>query len=73
MTKKRVVSIQELATILNTSVPTLYRWHQNGDIPIEKRKFGRSVGYLAKDVDAWLNGDLDQQETENTTEEKGSN
>ena len=74
MQKNKIIKPKELAEQLSISIATLYRWHANGTIPIEKIQVGpRSVGYRQSDVNAWINGDLDQNEAEIQTEEQGSN
>lgn len=55
----------EVAQILNISLQSLYRWHQEGRVPIEKKRLGpNSVGYKASDVAQWINGELEAEADE---------
>jgi len=41
--------------MLGISIPTLFRWHAEGHIPIQKVRFGKAaVGYRLSDVERWL-------------------
>jgi excisionase family DNA binding protein len=58
----QIMRPRELCKALNISISTLYRWHSDGDMPIKKIKFGRGVvGYRRSDVEAWLNGELEEE------------
>lgn len=56
MKELQIIRPKQLCTILSISIPTLYRWHAEGKMPIEKIKFGPNcVGYRRSDVEKWLN------------------
>ena len=56
MDNLQIIRVKELCSLLKISVPTLYRWHANGDIPLNKIKYGKNiVGYRRADVEEWLN------------------
>lgn len=60
----QIIRVKELCSLLKISVPTLYRWHANGDIPLKKIRFGKNiVGYRKADVENWLN-EIEEAETE---------
>ena len=62
MKSLQILRPQELCKLLGISIPTLYRWEQQGHIPIKKIRFGKSaVGYRLADVERWLK---DSQEAE---------
>ena len=55
MENLQILRPQQLAKLLNISIPTLYRWHAEGHIPIQKVRFGKAaVGYRLSDVEKWL-------------------
>jgi|AntRauTorcE11898_2_1112593.scaffolds.fasta_scaffold05917_4 predicted DNA-binding transcriptional regulator AlpA len=55
----QIIRPRQLAELLDVHLSTLYRWHDEDNIPIKKRQFGpKAVGYLQSDVEKWLNGDL---------------
>jgi len=59
----QILTVKETCRILNCSVPTIYRWCNDGTLPIPKLKLGpNKVGFRKSDLKAWLNGKL---ETEN--------
>ncbi len=54
----RIIRVKELCSLLDISIATLYRWDAEGELPIEKIKFGPNcVGFRYKEVEKWLNGD----------------
>lgn len=59
----QILRPQQLCKILGISIPTLYRWHQEGHIPIQKVRFGKAaVGYRQSDVEKWLSDSQRQPE-----------
>ena len=51
----QILRPKELCELLNISIQTLYRWHSEGHMPIEKVRFGKAaVGYRLSDVEKWL-------------------
>lgn len=60
----QIIRVKELCSLLKISVATLYRWHANGDIPLNKIKYGKNiVGYRRIDVEKWLQ-EREESETE---------
>lgn len=50
---------KKAAQLLGIHLSTLYRWHEEGRVPIEKRELGPgTVGYNRDDFLAWMNGDV---------------
>jgi len=63
MNDLQIIRPAELCKILKISIPTLYRWNAEGKLPIEKIKFGPNVvGFRRRDVEKWMNGELQQEE-----------
>lgn len=61
----QLIKPKKLASLLQVSVATIYRWHKEGKIPIQKVKIGpHAVGYRQGDVEAWINGELENEELE---------
>ena len=56
----RIIRVNELCQLTGISKATIYRWEANGELPISKIKLGpNSVGFLYSDVEAWLNGQVE--------------
>jgi predicted DNA-binding transcriptional regulator AlpA len=56
----QIIRPARLCELLDIHISTLYRWHEEDNIPIKKHHFGPStVGYLRSDVEKWLNGELE--------------
>lgn len=55
-----IIRPKKLCSILDIHISTLYRWMDEGKLPIKKISFGpRAVGFKRKDVEAWLSGELE--------------
>jgi excisionase family DNA binding protein len=52
MTGRSLLTIAEVADRTGFSAVTLYRWARTGQIP--SKKFGRSVRFESRAVDAWI-------------------
>ena len=63
--KKLVVTVQELAPLLNTSTGVIYRMVRQGKIP--HRKIGRQTVFSIPGIKKWLEGD--SGDIENTRRE----
>lgn len=63
--KKLVVSVQELAPLLNTSTGVIYRMVRQNKIP--HRKIGRQTVFSIPGIKKWLEGD--SGDIENTRRE----
>jgi len=51
----QIIRPKQLCKMLGISIPTLFRWHAEGHIPIQKVRFGKAaVGYRLSDVERWL-------------------
>lgn len=51
----QIIRPKQLAKLLGISIPTLYRWDNLNQIPIEKIRIGPNVvGYRRSDVEEWL-------------------
>lgn len=47
-------------------ISTLYRWMDEGKFPLDKVQLGpRAVGFKKSDVEAYINGELDQEPQKN--------
>ena len=56
-----IIRPRALCNMLSISIPTLYRWHAIGEVPIKKIRLGPGiVGYRRADVEAWMNGELEK-------------
>lgn len=63
--KSEIVRVNELCRMLSISIPTLYRWHSIGEVPIRKVRLGPgTVGYRRSEVEKWMNGELEKSGTE---------
>ncbi|MDZ7695311.1 MAG: helix-turn-helix domain-containing protein [Balneolaceae bacterium] len=57
-----IIRPKKLCSILDIHISTLYRWMDQDKLPIEKIQFGpRAVGFRKSDVEAWLNGELEDE------------
>lgn len=55
----QIIRPKKLCSLLKISLATLYRWEAEGELPIEKVKFGPNcVGFRQSDVEKWLAGEL---------------
>lgn len=62
-TKPAIIRPRRLAELLDVHLSTIYRWHEEGNMPIKKIKIGpATVGYRRDDVEALLNGELQDEE-----------
>lgn len=52
--KNGIIRPAELAEQLNISKSTLWRWRDDPSFPKAISLGARSIGFLVKDVDAWL-------------------
>ena len=56
----RIIKVKRAAHMLGISVPTIYRWEQQGRLPIEKVRIGpNSVGFRLSDVQRWIAGEVE--------------
>jgi excisionase family DNA binding protein len=55
----RLLSVDEVATLLRVPTATLYRWRSRGVGP-PSAKIGRYLRYVERDVDNWVASRRDQ-------------
>lgn len=57
-----IIRPKKLCSILDIHISTLYRWMDEGRLPIKKISFGpRAVGFKREDVEKWLDGELEDE------------
>ena len=62
--QSHIIRVKEASERLGISIPTLYRWHASGMVPIKKIRLGKNVvGYNSIDFEKWINGELEQGAT----------
>lgn len=62
--KLQVLRPKEVCQLLGgIHISTLYRWMDEGKFPVRKVQIGpRAVGFKREDVEAYINGELEEQE-----------
>jgi excisionase family DNA binding protein len=51
--KNRQLTAVEVARILSVSVPTVYRWSRNGQMPKPRKFGGNTTRWSGEDLDKW--------------------
>lgn len=52
----QILSVKDVCRILNVSVPTIYRWEAEGNLPFPKiRISANKVGFRQADVENFIN------------------
>lgn len=58
----QLIRPKQLCSLLNISIPTLYRWMDNGDLPFPKIKIGPgAVGFRQTDVEKYIEDQTEQE------------
>jgi len=61
--KVQLLTVKQVCEILNISVPTIYRWEAEGNLPFPKLKIGPSaVRFRKSDVDEHINQSIQSQQ-----------
>ena len=53
LAEREYITVKEFAALTGLAVGTLYNWNSAGIGPVAT-KFGRTVRYLASDVEVWM-------------------
>jgi excisionase family DNA binding protein len=52
----QILTVKQVCALLNCSVPTIYRWREEGKLPFPLLKIGpRKVGFRKSDVERYIN------------------
>jgi prophage regulatory protein len=50
----RILRLKDVATLVGVSETTIWRLEKAGEFPARRRISGNSVGYLASDIQKWI-------------------
>tara|TARA_R110002049_G_scaffold52229_1_gene146484 strand:+ start:185 stop:448 length:264 start_codon:yes stop_codon:yes gene_type:complete len=58
----QIISVKDVCSLLNISVPTIYRWESEGNLPFPKLRIGpNKVGFRRSDVEAFLTNQTEKE------------
>jgi len=62
MSQLKILTVKEVCSLLNVSVPTIYRWEQEGNLPFPKIRIGpNKVGFRKTDVENYINDQVEPE------------
>lgn len=65
MSQLKILSVKEVCSILNVSIPTIYRWESEGNLPFPKIRIGpNKVGFRRSDVENYINDQVEPEKEE---------
>lgn len=58
----QILTVKDVCSLLNVSVPTIYRWEAEGTLPFPKIRIGpNKVGFRKTDVENYINDQVEPE------------